>query len=260
MVRKHLQREVSSLRVEKGGSVALKNDEVVLGRIAKESPEAYYEWTLNGVFLKYEDDHVSFRGDGIFIDNACLEDAGVYVCMVYRINKQRLVIRVISLVVTTDSYTISTRATLPLTLKSNSVTLAYIYTDLSQKWLLNKKVYVDYGITTLAAVSSITLDVLNSSHEGVWECVVEQEDLKLSWTTNFEKVEVKSKPTFYTHLMEDPLTAPIFGRLQTKANVVAVLVLIVVSVVVVVTIVLVLYLKYGTLPSFRSKYKRNRRL
>lgn len=153
----------------------------------------------------------------------------------------------------------STRATLRLALQSNAVVLGYIYSDLSQKWLINNKTYVDYGITTLAAVSAEVVASLNFSHSGVWKCVVEQEDLKLSWVTNFVNVEVKSEPTFFTHLMEDELTAPLFGWLKTERNVVIALVAIVVFVIVAVSLVLFLYLKYATLTTFRSKYKRNRR-
>lgn len=260
-VREHLQRRAISLRVSEGGAVSLENDAALLKRIARESPDAFYEWTVNGVFLRYEEGRVGFRGDGVFIERAHEDDGGVYVCMVHRINKQRLVIRVIALVVVTKDYGVSTRATLPLTVTSNAVTLGYIYSDLSQKWLVNNKTYVDYGITTLAAVSTEKVDSLNSSHDGVWECVVRQEDLNLEWVTRYVKVRVKSKPTFFTHLMEDELTAPIFGWLKSERNVLVALVFIVVGVVAIVAAVLVLYLKFGTLKTFRTRnaYKRNRR-
>lgn len=180
--------------------------------------------------------------------------------MLYRINKQRVVLRVFSLIVTTDKYAISTRATLPLVLKSNAVILGYVYTDLRQKWLLNKKVYKDYGITTLAAVGAEHFDSLNMSHTGIWECVIEQDDLKLTWTTNFIKVEVKKEPNMYTHLMEDSLTAPLFAWLKTELNVLIALILIVVFVIIFVAGCLVLYLKFGRLPQIKRKYKKNRRL
>lgn len=260
-VREHLQTRNFSLNVKKGSSIVLENDRDILKKIAEESPEAFYEWTVNGIFLRYDEGRVSFRGDGILIENADDEDTGVYVCMVHRINKQRLVIRVISLVVVTEDYSISTRATLPLTLKSNAVTLGYIYSDLNQKWLINNKTYIDYGVTTLAAVSAEKIESLNSTHDGVWVCVVEQEDLNLKWITSYVNVQVKSKPTFFTHLMEDEFTAPIFGRLKTEKSVLIVVIVIVIAVIVVVVLVLVLYLKFATLTTFRTRkaYKRNRR-
>lgn len=258
-VREHLQTQQFSLTVRKGGSVVMENDKEILQRITVESPDAFYEWTLNGVFLKYEEGRVGFQGDSILINNAVVGDAGVYVCMVHRVNKQRLVIRVIALVVTTDRDMISTRATLSLTLKSNAVTLGYIYSDLSQKWLINDKVYVDYGITTLAAVSAEKIESLNSTHKGIWICVIEQKDLKLKWVTSYVKVLVKSKPTFFTPLMEDHLTAPIFSWLKTERNVFIALIAIVVAVVVIVVIVLILYLKYCTLTTFRTRHANKKK-
>lgn len=261
LVREHLQTQHYSFSVKQGGNVTLENDKVILNKIVSESPDAYYEWTVNGVFLRYEKDRIGFRGDEIFIENARVGDGGVYVCMVHRINKQRLVIRVIALVVISDDYTISTRATLSLTLKSNAVTLGYIYSDLRQRWLINDKVFIDYGITTLAATDTEIIKSLNESHDGVWQCVIEQSDLNMKWITNLVKVRVKSKPTFFTHLMEDDLTAPIFARLKTEKNIIIALVVIVVFVVLVVVVLLVLYLKFGTLTTFRTKnaFKRNRR-
>lgn len=260
-VREHLQAQHFSLSVKEGENVVLENDKELLVKIAAESPDAFYEWTVNGVFLRYAEGRVGFQGDSIYINNAEEEDSGVYVCMVHRVNKQRLVIRVIALIVTTDRYTISSRATLSLTLKSNAVTLGYIYSDLSQKWLINDKVYVDYGITTLAAVSAEKIESLNSTHKGVWTCVVEQRDLNLKWVTNYVKVRVKSKPTFFTHLMEDDLTGPVFGWLKTEKNVFIALIVIVLFVIVAVIVVLILYLKFCTLITFRMRhaYKRNRR-
>lgn len=260
-VREHLQTQKFSLSVKRGEKVVLENDKEVLNNIAIESPDAFYEWTLNGVFLKYKEGRVVFQGDSVLIANAMEEDSGVYVCMVHRVNKQRLVIRVIALIVIMEHYVISTRATLSLTLKSNAVTLGYIYSDLSQKWLINDKVYVDYGITTLAAVSAEIIDKLNSSHDGVWKCVIEQKDLNLQWITNYVTVKVKSKPTFFTHLMEDEFTAPLFAWLKTERNTLIALILIVVFVVIVVAVGLILYLKYCTLITFRTRHanKKNRR-
>lgn len=238
----------------------MKNDHELLSRVSTESPEAYYEWTLNGIFLKPEKGHITFVTDDIHLENARTSDTGTYVCVLYRINKQKVILRTLTLVVVPKEYMISTRATLPLTLKTNAVVLGYIYSDLRQKWLLNKKVYIDYGITTLAAVSTEHFRSLNESHTGQWECVIEQSDLKLNWTTNYVKVLVKKKPNFYTHLMEDRLTRPLFGWLKTERNVLIALIFIVCFVVAIVSTGLVMYLKYGRLPGMKSRYKKNRRM
>lgn len=225
--------------------------------IAKESPEAYYEWTLNGIFIKQEPNHITFQGDNILIEKADIKNAGIYVCMLYRINKKRVVLHVISLAVISKNYDYNTRATRSLILNCNSVILGYIYTDLSLKLYLNNKVYIDHGTTTLAAVNTYEFDSLNMSHTGHWKCVVEQKDLKLSWVTNYFKLNVKKAPNMYTNLMEDKLTAPLFGWLKTDRNVFIALIFIVVSVVLLVVLFLVIYFKFCTLKS--TKNKRNRR-
>lgn len=225
--------------------------------VSKESPSAYYEWTLNGIFIKPEPSHVTFKGDDILLENANIKDAGIYVCMLFRINKKRVVLRVISVAVMSKNYDYDTRATRSLILNCNSVILGYIYTDLSLKLLLDDTVYIDHGTTTLAAVNSHQFDSLNMSHTGNWKCVVQQKDLKLSWVTNYLKVNVKKAPNIYTNLMEDKLTAPLFGRLKTDRNVLIVLIFILVFVVLLVVLFLVIYFKFCTLKD--RKTKRNRR-
>jgi hypothetical protein len=49
--------------------------------------------------------------------------------------------------------TISTRETQHITLNCHSEVLGYIYTDLALKWEFNGKIWKDYGLITLAAVS-----------------------------------------------------------------------------------------------------------
>jgi hypothetical protein len=49
--------------------------------------------------------------------------------------------------------TISTRETRHITLNCHSEVLGYIYRDLTLKWEVNGKLWKDYGLTTLAAVS-----------------------------------------------------------------------------------------------------------
>lgn len=255
-VRKHLRTFHFSFLIAKGDSVSIPNDRELLSTIKDESPESYYEWTHNGLFINPEEGRVFVREDAISIKESKTSDAGIYVCMVYRINGQRLVIRVVTLAITTVESTISTRETLPLTLKSNAVILGYIYSDLSQTWLIEDVIYKDYGITTLAAVSTEVITSLNKTHNGVWKCVITQRDLKLSWITNWVRVEIKSAPSMYTHLMEDAVTAPLFGWMKYDAVVFGTLVFIVVLVFGGVAFGVFAYLKWCTLPDRRVRYKK----
>lgn len=262
-IRDHLQAQDFSLEVLKGEPVVIENDRDILDIISIQSPDAYYEWTLNGVFPSDEPERIHFSNGNIYIRNADLSDMGVYVCMLYRVNNERLVFRVVSVAVTTKEYVIVTRASLDLIMKSNAVVLSYVYSDLRQKWLLNDSIYIDYGTTTLAAVSTEHLKLLNESHTGVWKCVVEHTDLGLSWVTNVMKIKVKRAPNLYTHLREDDLTAPLFAWLRTDQNVFIALITVIVFVCFIVGGCIYVYLKCYTLPKTIThspkKYKRNRR-
>lgn len=134
----------------------------------------------------------------------------------------------------------------------------FIYTDLSLKLYLNNEVYLDHGITTLAAVNSHHFDSLNTSHTGDWRCEVQQKDLRLTWVTNYVRINVRKAPNIYTNLMEDTLTAPLFGWMKTETNVLIGIIAIVVVVVLLVTIFVVIYFTFCTLK--RPRYRRNRRL
>lgn len=106
-----------------GTSVLLKNNKPLLKIVKKESPEAYYEWTLNGIFIKPEPDRISIHGDNIELRNLKPTDSGLYVCMLYRINKRRVVFRVISVAVKSKKFDLVTRATRSFTLSCNAVIL-----------------------------------------------------------------------------------------------------------------------------------------
>ncbi|GJQ66748.1 hypothetical protein Trydic_g4688 [Trypoxylus dichotomus] len=181
VVRVHLRTNYTSLTTREGKSVIIENIPTLLGRLSKESPNAYYEWTLNGIFVDPKPGRIQFVDDNIVIKKSKPSDSGVYVCMFFRINKQRLVFHVVSLAVIPKKNQINTRATREATLSSNAVVLGYIYTGLKQKWLLNGATYIDYGTTTLAAVSNEYLSPLNESHSGEWKCVIQQSDLGFSW-------------------------------------------------------------------------------
>ncbi|KAI4469181.1 thrombospondin type i domain-containing 1 [Holotrichia oblita] len=260
LIREHLRANFTSLVVHEKESVLIENIPSILGRLSRESPDAYYEWTLNGLFVDPKPGRVEFIGDDVSIKKAQTSDSGVYVCMFFRINKQRLVFHVVSLAVIPKKNQINTRASRKTTLNSNAVVLGYIYTGLRQKWLLNQSIYLDHGITTLAAVSHEYLSPLNETHTGEWRCVIEQTDLGFSWTTNIVKMRVKKAPNFFTNVMEDEFTAPIFSWLKTETNVFVAIIVIVVFVVGLVILALWAYLKYGRLPELKKGNKvKNRR-
>lgn len=117
----------------------LKNNQALLKTIRKESPEAYYEWTLNGIFVKPEPDRITFDGDNIQMRNLKSSDSGLYVCMLYRINKKRVVIRVISVAVKSKNFDVVTRATRSYTLLCNAIILGNMDLSCSLKLSYNSQ-------------------------------------------------------------------------------------------------------------------------
>lgn len=109
--------------IDEGNRIVLKNDKDLLKIIKTESPDSYFEWTLNGGYISAVKDRVVFRGDNVVILKTNVNDTGVYVCMLYRVNKKRTALRVISLAVKPRKFMISTRKTYKLTLASNAVVL-----------------------------------------------------------------------------------------------------------------------------------------
>lgn len=254
-IRETLKKKAYSFIVDEDSSILLLNERELMKVIKKESPETYFEWTLNGVFINVNS-RVGFQGDDIMIKSAKPSDSGTYVSMVYRINGHRVILKVITLAVRAKNFDIDTRATWSYTLQCHSVILGYVYADLSLKLVLNNATYLNHGLTTLAAVNAHALDPLNQSNSGIWQCVVEQKDLKLKWVTNYVKLNVKSRPNFYTHLMEDKLTRPFFGWLKSETSVLTAVIFIIVTVFLGVVAFLFVYFKFCAL---ESRYKRNRR-
>lgn len=113
----------SSLWYILGSTILLENNKALLKIVKKESPEAYYEWTLNGIFIKPEPDRTILQDDNIKIRNLKISDSGLYVCMLYRINKKRVVFRIISVAVKSKNFDVVTRATRSYTLSCNAVIL-----------------------------------------------------------------------------------------------------------------------------------------
>lgn len=236
-----LQTHQFSFEIKEGRSVVLETDAELIKLINKEAPNAYYEWSINGLVIQKREDKIIIENNKMIIRNVQTDDSGVYVYMMYRINKKRVVLRVFSLAVISIDYDIITRATRPFVIPCNAVVLAYIYSNLSLKLYLNNQIYKDFGITMLAAVNSEHFNQLNMSHSGDWKCIVEQKDLKLSWSTNYLRVHVKKAPTFYTNLMEDELTKPIFGWMKNEDQVFYALLLIVIVVIALVLLFLSCY-------------------
>ncbi|KAL3288358.1 hypothetical protein HHI36_002806 [Cryptolaemus montrouzieri] len=209
-IRSDLQINIFNFIIEEDSKVKIPNNKGLLKEIEKESPKSRYEWSLNGMLVDKEENHLILRDGEIFIEKVKPADSGVYVCVLYRVKGTRVIIRVVSLAVIPNSYSIITRATRKLSLDCRAVVLGYVYSDLSMKLFLNKTIYKDYGIIMLAATNIFNFDPLKENFTGDWKCVIEQKDLGFTWTTNYVRILVKKAPNLYTNLMEDELTKPLF--------------------------------------------------
>nr|CAD7573937.1 unnamed protein product [Timema californicum] len=131
IIKHRLQTQYFSKEVDEGDIVKLECDRVTLAIIKRESPKAR-----------------------VVINNSTPSDSGVYLCVLYRVMGLKSTLRVVTLAVRPRWYTRANRETRAQILWCNSLTLGYVYDDLSQRWEHNGIVWKDYGITTPAAVSS----------------------------------------------------------------------------------------------------------
>ncbi|XP_045460766.1 uncharacterized protein LOC123671120 [Harmonia axyridis] len=256
-IRHDLRTNFFSFTIEENSDIKIPNNKKIIKHVMKESPKSRYEWTLNGMLVNKEEDHFSLVDGEIFLTNAKPTDSGLYVCLLYRMNKKQMIIRIVSLAVIPNYYTYITRASRKFSLNCKTVVLGYVYSDLSLKLLVNETLYKNYGIVTLAIANMYNIRHLGRNYTGDWKCVVEQKDLGFSWTTNYEKILVMKAPNLYTNLMEDQLTKPLFGWLKTERNVLVALIVIISSCIVLVTLCLAIYFTFFTIK--RRTYKRNRR-
>jgi len=111
-----------------------------------------YNFTSNFI-LYYFQTHQYIPQIFSVISSAEPRDSGVYTCVVFQESGSHSIISVASLAVKPQTPTISTRETQNITLNCHSEVLGYIYKNLSLKWELNGKLWKDYGLTTLSAVS-----------------------------------------------------------------------------------------------------------
>ncbi|CAH0550624.1 unnamed protein product [Brassicogethes aeneus] len=223
-----LRGEHFSYVVHEDTAVILENNREIVKVVNRESPQAYFEWTKNGVYIEEEPHHFYNRLDNLQIKHIRHNDSGVYICILKRVNKQRVVVRVFTVAVISKNYNVVTRETRKYVLNCKANLLGYVYSDLILKLTINNTLYKEYEIgMLLAIINSYNIDSLNKSHHGTWKCVVNQPDLEIEWVTNYVKINVQKAPNLLTNLMEDEMTAPFFAWLKTETNVLIALIFII---------------------------------
>lgn len=116
--------------------------------------------------------------------SATLNDSGVYAMTLRRIDGTYSIIKVISLAVIPAKATVQIRETLDMTIQCYCTILGHIYSELQVFWLVRNKTWKDYGITLPMAADFEQVTKINKTHNGMWQCVVKQNDLNFVWITN----------------------------------------------------------------------------
>lgn len=115
---------------------------------------------------------------------AVLNDSGVYAMTLRRIDGTYSIIKVVSLAVIPAEATIQIRQTLSTTIQCHCTILGHVYSELQVSWMLHNKTWKDYGVTPPIAADTEHIRDINRTFDGMWQCVVRQNDLSFEWITN----------------------------------------------------------------------------
>lgn len=118
------------------------------------------------------------------IKEAVLNDSGVYAMTLRRVDGKYSIIKVITLAVIPKEENLKVRETQDTTIQCHCAVLGHIYSELQVIWLVRNKTYKDYGITLPIAADIEQLTKINKTYNGMWQCVVKQNDLNFEWITN----------------------------------------------------------------------------
>ncbi|CAD6241615.1 GSCOCG00009307001-RA-CDS, partial [Cotesia congregata] len=209
-----------ALVVKEGQPVTIPCDSDIVAKVEKESPRSEIQWSHDGIFVDADDHRIILDNCSIEIKQASVNDSGVYTMTSHKFDRSYSILKIVSLSVRPVKTIKTIRETLPMTVICHCAILGYVYANLKVSWLINKKIWKNYGTTSPLSINVDTIPEVNKSHHGLWECFIEEEDLKFNWTTNAILVNVISAPNWRTYLMEDPFTKPLFGWLPSESYVI----------------------------------------
>lgn len=171
--------------------------------LSKQSFPYSLMWMFNGVYL--ERSNLS----ELLVENVCLQDTGVYTCFIQS-NINKYPIMVYSLAVKNNLYDFVVDFNTRFSMKCFGIYLGLIYSDLSQKWYLNERIYeksdVVYGDKTIFP--------MNETHIGKWKCTIEKRSTNFSWTAGIYNINVKEaeNPLFiFSYVFTDKYPTGIFN-------------------------------------------------
>nr|XP_011310440.1 PREDICTED: uncharacterized protein LOC105270904 [Fopius arisanus] len=221
MIKRRARRNHTSLVINEGQGIVITADSDVIDAITRESPDSEINWSHNGIFIHPDERRVQIIDHDIVIKRSEVNDSGVYTITLHRLDGTHMILKLVSLGVLPVRTILTLRETLPMTVVCRCVVIGYQYNDLRITWSINNRMWKDYGITHPISVNVDQIPAVNKTHRGLWRCVVRQDDLGFTWTTNSIFVNVIGPPNWRTHLMEDRLTRPIFGWMPSEQFVAA---------------------------------------
>ncbi|XP_017755449.1 PREDICTED: uncharacterized protein LOC108547430 [Eufriesea mexicana] len=216
LINRRIRMNYTAFTVKEHNSITIKSDSDIVKLITTESPRSELQWSLNGVFIEVEPERLELKDYNIEIIKAVLNDSGVYAMTLRRIDGTYSIIKVISLAVIPARENIQIRETLSTTIQCHCAILGHIYSELQVSWLLHNKIWKDYGLTLPVAADIEYITKINKTHNGMWQCIVKQNDLGFKWITNMIYFKVLGPPNWRTHLMEDQATRFFFGWLPNE--------------------------------------------
>lgn len=112
------------MHVTEGDSIELTSPLKLLPLIQKEAPNSKYQWTLNGLILLPELGNIqNAENNSLFINRATVNESGIYMLVLYRITKQKTVLKVVAVTVQAKTPYIDTRVSYDFKLKCHGVVL-----------------------------------------------------------------------------------------------------------------------------------------
>lgn len=257
-----ITRQAHNIKLEKGERLQVQCDVEMLKKLKEASPSTKVEWIKDGI-LQYQEKlkNVTVNNVTVLKEMANLNDSGIYICGIEDRKKQRSVVQLTAVIVATNASTRSSRKGSTILLDCQVNPLTSLFSDLTQFWTLNGKLYQDYGAASHSLVDIDVLSPVTKSHEGVWECVVVQVQHNLSWTTTWFKLRVKKNSIF--DVMFDQIFIGRYFRPfgdNVAWNSVVALVLFIVFVFVVSSIVFLARSRKKTKPVRLSRTRVNNRL
>lgn len=118
-----MQKHQHNVIIAEYGHIVLTPPFELLPSILLEAPKSKFRWILNGIFME-----VGNRTDNsLEINNANINDSGIYMLMLYRITKQKNVLKVVAVAVKSNFPNINTRVSLDIKMTCHGVVLGKLY-------------------------------------------------------------------------------------------------------------------------------------